>query len=131
MDAHAGFPSWEQWLQKTQVTGVDISRGLRINNSAAVLQAAIEGRGVALARSVMAHDDLAAGRLVRLYPDIRAESALAYYVVYHNECASLPRLAAFRDWLMQEAALQGNLMCKSDVKMDVANKTFIAPNRPP
>jgi len=106
MDAHAGFPSWEQWLQQAQVTGVDISRGLRINNSAAVLQAAIEGRGVALARSVMAHDDVTAGRLVRLYPDIQIESALAYYVVYRPECASLPRLAAFRDWLMDEAACQ-------------------------
>ena len=44
---------------------VPTDRGLRINNSAAVLQAAIDGQGVALARSVMAHDDLAAGRLVR------------------------------------------------------------------
>jgi len=106
MDGHAGFPTWEQWLQKAQATGVDVSRGMRINNSAAVLQAAIEGRGVALARSVMMHDDVAAGRLVRLYPEIRVESALAYYVVYRPECASLPRLAAFRDWLMQESALQ-------------------------
>jgi len=125
MDAHAGFPSWEQWLQQAQMTGVDVSRGLRINNSAAVLQAAIEGRGVALARSVMAHDDLAAGRLVRLFPDIRVESALAYYVVYRHECADLPRLVAFRDWLMQEAALQGDLLCRPDLKMDADNKKMI------
>jgi LysR family glycine cleavage system transcriptional activator len=79
---------------------------MKINNSAAVLQAAIEGRGVALARSVMAHDDLAAGRLVRLFAEVRFESELAYYVVYRPECANLPRVVAFRDWLRNEAASQ-------------------------
>ncbi|MEO6291471.1 MAG: LysR substrate-binding domain-containing protein, partial [Burkholderiaceae bacterium] len=66
-------------------------------------QAAIEGHGVALARSVMARDDLASGRLVRLFPEISFASALAYYVVYRPECATLPRLVAFRDWLLKEA----------------------------
>ena len=77
--------------------------GQRINNSAAVLQAAVDGQGVALARSVMAHDDLAAGRLVRLFPQVRLDSALAYYVVYRPECIAQPKVAAFRDWLLREA----------------------------
>lgn len=104
IDGHAGFPTWEAWLQKAGVTDVATTRGMKINNSAAVLQAVIEGHGVALARSVMARDDLATGRLVRLFPEINFASALAYYVVYRPECASLPRLAAFRDWLLKEAA---------------------------
>lgn len=104
MDGHAGFPTWGAWLQKAGVTDIATTRGLRINNSAAVLQAAIEGHGVALARSVMAHDDVAAGRLVRLFPEIAFASELAYYVVYRAECSSLPRLAAFREWLLAEAA---------------------------
>lgn len=102
MDGHAGFPTWDAWLREAGVTGVAL-RGLRINNSAAVLQAAVEGHGIALARSVMARDDLAAGRLVRLFPQIAFASPLAYYVVYRPECASLPKLAAFRDWLIDEA----------------------------
>ncbi|MGI2228953.1 transcriptional regulator GcvA [Burkholderia vietnamiensis] len=103
MDGHAGFPTWDTWLQKASVRNVATTRGMKINNSAAVLQAAIEGHGVALARSVMARDDLTTGRLVRLFPEISFASALAYYVVYRPECASLPRLAAFRDWLLKEA----------------------------
>lgn len=106
MDDHPGFPTWEKWFAKANVAGLTTSRGMKINNSAAVLQAAMEGRGVALARSVMAHDDLAAGRLVRLFPEVRLESELAYYVVYRPECANLPRLVAFRDWLRSEAASQ-------------------------
>ncbi|MET3130243.1 LysR family glycine cleavage system transcriptional activator [Oxalobacteraceae bacterium GrIS 1.11] len=103
MDSYAGFPSWDGWLKKAGGADVATTRGMRINNSAAVLQAAIDGSGVALARSVMARDDLAAGRLVRLFPEIAFDSALAYYVVYRAECSALPRLMAFRDWLLNEA----------------------------
>lgn len=106
MDSHEGFASWDAWLEKAEVKAITTKRGLRINNSAAVLQAAIDGHGVALARSVMARDDLAAGRLVRLFPEIEFTSALAYYVVYRAECASLPKLAAFCDWLISEAAAE-------------------------
>jgi LysR family transcriptional regulator, glycine cleavage system transcriptional activator len=71
-----------------------------------VLQAAIDGHGVALARSIMARDDVAAGRLVRLFADVKFASLLAYYVVYRPECATLPKLVAFRDWLVGEASRQ-------------------------
>lgn len=104
MDGHTGFPTWDAWLQKAGIADAASKRGLKINNSAAVLQAAIDGQGIALARSVMARDDLAAGRLVRLFPDILFASPLAYHVVYRAECANLPRLVAFRDWLLQEAS---------------------------
>jgi LysR family glycine cleavage system transcriptional activator len=106
VDEGAGFPTWNAWLEKTGAEDTETKCGLRINNSAAVLQATIEGHGIALARSILARDDLAAGRLVRLFPEIRQPSALAYYVVYRPECASLPRLAAFRDWLFEEASGQ-------------------------
>lgn len=104
MDGHAGFPTWDTWLRKAGISGVATTRGMRINNSAAVLQAAAEGHGIALARSVMARDDLAAGRLIRLFPAISFVSSLAYYIVYRPECANLPRLTAFREWLLKEAA---------------------------
>ena len=103
MEGHADFPTWDAWFQNAGVSSVGAARGLKINNSAAVLQAAAEGHGIALARGVMARDDLAAGRLVRLFPDIEITSALAYYVVYRADCASLPKLVAFRDWLKEEA----------------------------
>ncbi len=103
MGGEEGFPTWDKWLRAAKVRGVSNSRGMKINNSAAVLQAAIEGRGVALARSVMARDDLMAGRLARLFPDISFASELAYFIVYRPECARLPKLQAFRDWLHSEA----------------------------
>lgn len=103
MDGSAEFTTWDTWLSMAAMKDVSTRRGMKINNSAAVLQAAIDGQGIALARSVMARDDLAAGRLIRLFPGIQFVSPLAYYVVYRPECASLPRLKAFRDWLFEEA----------------------------
>ncbi|MGU7775225.1 transcriptional regulator GcvA [Burkholderia sp. MR1-5-21] len=103
MDSHTDFPTWDIWLQKAGVTGVATQRGMKINNSAAVLQAAIEGHGIALARSVMSSDDLATGRLVRLFSEITFASPLAYYVVYRADCSGMPKLVAFRDWLLDEA----------------------------
>lgn len=104
VDARAGFATWQTWLERAGAPEVSTKRGLRINNSAAVLQAAVEGQGVALARSVMAHDDVSTGRLVRLFPEIDFASALAYYVVYRSECARLPKLVGFRDWIVSEAS---------------------------
>jgi LysR family transcriptional regulator, glycine cleavage system transcriptional activator len=51
----------------------------------------------------MVRDDLAAGRLVRLFPEIDFQSELAYYLVYRPECATLPRLLAFREWIIAQA----------------------------
>ena len=109
MDGYIGFPSWDDWLAQASLTNaaltkVDTSRGMQINNSAAVLQAVINGHGVALARSVMARDDVAAGRLVQLFPEITFSSALAYYVVYQAESANMTKLKAFRDWLFAEVS---------------------------
>ncbi|AFT90203.1 transcriptional regulator GcvA [Paraburkholderia phenoliruptrix] len=105
VDRQIGFVTWDAWLESVGKKTIAARSGLKINNSAAVLQAAIDGRGVALARSVLVRDDLAAGRLVRLFPDIVRPSVLAYYVVYRKECAALPRLVAFRDWLLGEACV--------------------------
>lgn len=105
VDPGVGFMTWDTWFRSAGRRDAFSGRGLRINNSAAVLQAAIDGQGVALARSILAHDDIAAGRLVRLLPDITVPSILGYYVVHRAECASLPKLRAFKAWLREEVAL--------------------------
>lgn len=104
VDTNIGFASWVAWLQRAGAMRMEPSRGMQVNNSAAVLQAAIDGHGAALARSVMARDDVKAGRLVRLFPQITLASELAYYMAYPTENASSRKLQVFREWLMQETA---------------------------
>ena len=48
------------------------------------------------------HDDLAAGRLVRL-SDIDIPSAESDYLVCLERQRSRPAIKAFRDWLIEEA----------------------------
>ncbi|WP_061011383.1 transcriptional regulator GcvA [Photobacterium leiognathi] len=103
MDEHTGFPTWSAWLEKAGVEKHQSVHNIQINNSAAVLQTAIDGAGIALARSVMVKDDLAAGRLVRLFPEFQFDSPLAYFVVYKPESTELAKTQMFRDWLFTEA----------------------------
>ncbi|OHR39985.1 LysR family transcriptional regulator [Neisseria sp. HMSC071C03] len=104
LTAADGFTGWRGWLAQAGVQPAMLRPGLNINNSAAVLQAAAEGQGIALARSVMAQDDLAAGRLVRLFPAIEYPSPLAYYIATPAQTVDSPKLVAFKQWLREEAA---------------------------
>lgn len=104
------YPTWRMWLDASGFTHIKSDHGLRINNSASVLQAAIDGQGLALARSVMVRDDLSTGRLIRPFADKGLDCPLtqAYYVVYRAECSELPKIQAFRDWLVAEAEQTGS-----------------------
>ena len=98
-------PSWRMWLLAAGVTGVDPTRGPRFSMDSLVLQAAIEGQGVALATHAIAGHDLAAGHLVVPF-DVSVCDPLdfAYYVVSPERTAALPKVAAFRAWVLAEVA---------------------------
>ncbi len=96
---------WATWLKGVGAQGVDPRHGPYYTDSAMVLQAAVEGQGVALARGALAADDLAAGRLVRPF-DITLPSEYAYYVVCPRPSADRPKIAVFRDWLLEEAGVR-------------------------
>lgn len=104
---HAEFveawPDWARWIAAAGVEGVNAKRGPRFNQLGLPVQAAIEGQGIALASSVLVTDDLAAGRLVRPF-DLAMDVELAYYVVSLESTADQPRIKAFRDWVVAEAA---------------------------
>jgi LysR family glycine cleavage system transcriptional activator len=94
--------SWRLWLLAAGVKGVDPERGPSFSHSTLVIQAAINGFGVALGRSALVRGDLAAGRLVRPF-DVSMPAEFAYYVVYPEASARQPKVRAFRDWLLAEA----------------------------
>lgn len=102
LEAHASFPTWATWLKSAGARGVDPRRGLRIGSSIMALQAAIDGQGIALGRSVIAANDLAEGRLVR--PLAAAfPTNYAYYLVQPRDTALAAPANAFAAWLRQEA----------------------------
>lgn len=94
---------WPRWLDAAGVPEAGGRSGPAFTDSGLVLQAAIDGHGVALGRLFLAADDIAAQRLVR--PFAKAlQNDYSYWIVYPKAVADRPRIGAFRDWLLAEAA---------------------------
>lgn len=93
---------WRMWCQALGFTGIDTLRGPGFSDDGLVLQAAIEGQGVALGRMALVEGDLREGRLVSPF-EVNLPSAFAYYLVYPEAVAEQPKVAAFREWLLEEA----------------------------
>ena len=68
-----------------------------------VIDAAVDGQGVALARTTLAAWDLINGRLVRPFA-VTLRLSKTYWIVCPKATAALPKIATFRDWLLAEAA---------------------------
>lgn len=99
----ASCPDWSMWLKAHGVAGVDASRGPRFNQSSLVIEAAVAGRGVALAKRAIAEADLAAGKLVAPFAGAGAPTAFAYYIVWPRTREFTPAQQTFIDWLRDEA----------------------------
>ncbi|MCX7960611.1 MAG: transcriptional regulator GcvA [Burkholderiales bacterium] len=97
-----GRPLWEAWLELAGVEGVDLARGIRFNHSALALEAAADGLGVALGITALAAADIAAGRLARPF-DLALPLASAYWLVCAERACERPDVAAFRNWILEEA----------------------------
>lgn len=94
---------WETWLAAAGVRDVNAGRGPVFSHGDLVVQAALDGQGVALGRTPLVEDDLASGRLIKPF----AFSLLgewAYYLVCPKATAERPKIAAFRSWMMAEVA---------------------------
>jgi LysR family transcriptional regulator, glycine cleavage system transcriptional activator len=102
-DADESCPDWTMWLAARGVKGVDGARGPRFNQSSLVIEAAVGGRGVALAKRALAQADLDAGRLVAPF-QIATAVDFAYYLVHPKTKGRLPQVRAFITWITAEAA---------------------------
>jgi LysR family glycine cleavage system transcriptional activator len=100
--ADESCPDWVMWLAARGIRNFDASRGPRFNQSNLVIEAAVAGRGVALAKRALAQDDLDAGRLVAPM-GIATSVDFAYYVVHPKAKGRLPQVKAFVGWIKTEA----------------------------
>lgn len=100
------WQQWGPWLRAARLRQKEPSRGLVVSDSAMLLEAVLGGQGVGLARSLFAADDLAAGRLVRLF-DVTIEDAYSYYLLWPASSTLSGIARAFRDWLRAELAAAG------------------------
>ncbi len=97
-------PRWRDWFRDAGVEIKSLPKGSKFPDTSMAVQAAIDDFGVALARSAHVQDDLATGRLVKLF-DVSSPSNVAYYFVCPKGRESEPNIRAFHDWVVEEAVL--------------------------
>lgn len=93
---------WSAWFDAAAVVGPDAIHGPILNRASMLIDAAADGQGVALARTTLAAWDLLHKRLVRPF-SIMLPLSKSYWIVCPKATATLPKLVAFRDWLLAQA----------------------------
>lgn len=97
--------NWERWFAAAGVGGGRTIRGPAYSHGSMAVEAAIRGEGVALGRSVLVSDDIAAGRLVAPFAHITLKAEKGYDLVYRIGNGEHPKVCALRDWLAEEIRL--------------------------
>ena len=94
---------WTRWLRAAGVSDDNVRHGPVLNRASMVIDAAINGQGIALARTTLAAWDLINGRLVRPFAEALRLSK-TYWIICPRATSNLPKIVTFRDWLLAEAA---------------------------
>lgn len=95
---------WQPWFEAAGLAGVpEPRRGVLYQDSSNLLQATLDGQGIAMVRRSIASHELATGRLVRLF-EIDAPSVASYWFVCPPPLWASARVQAFHAWLTEEVA---------------------------
>jgi LysR family glycine cleavage system transcriptional activator len=93
---------WVAWFETFGLKAAE-PKGVIFDDSLLLLDAAVQGLGVALARGSLAEMDVTAGRLVRPL-EAAMPSPWGFYVVWRGDSRRLDHIFALRDWLLEETA---------------------------
>src|SRR5262249_8205855 len=94
---------WAAWLEAAGVDEPEVLHGPVMNRASMLIDAAVDGQGIALARTALAAGDLISGRLVRPFA-VALRLAKSYWIVCPKAPAQQPKITRARDWLLAEAA---------------------------
>jgi LysR family glycine cleavage system transcriptional activator len=94
---------WRLWLTAAGLpTDISKPHGITFDLILMVVQAAIDGIGVAIGRTSYVQEDIAKGRLVVPFK-IALPADAGFYLVSPEGRADSPKLAAFRQWIVASA----------------------------
>jgi LysR family glycine cleavage system transcriptional activator len=95
-------PSWADWFAKCGVEDVAMPDGAVFPHTSMAIQAAVDGVGVALARSAHIVDQLERGQLVTLFKPVLPSDSIYYLLAREGHQPTGP-MRAFRQWVKREA----------------------------
>lgn len=97
------WPNWSMWMAAAGIDDFDDSRCMAFTDSSHVVQAVTDGNAIGLVELEMVENDLAEGRLVRLFDiGVSVADEYAYHLVYPKSSAEEPGLQALREWILSE-----------------------------
>ena len=88
------WKTWSRWFEAAGVTD-PVAQGPVLNRASMLIDAAVDGQGVALARTALAAWDLINGRLVRPI-DVSLRMSNTYWIVCPKATSALPKITTFR-----------------------------------
>jgi LysR family transcriptional regulator, glycine cleavage system transcriptional activator len=106
---------WSRWLEAAGAPGEGLLHGPILNYASMLIDAAVDGQGIALARTALAASDLINGRLVRPF-QTTLPLKNTYWIVCPKATSALPKIGAFRDWLLAEAAADARQLHRIESK---------------
>jgi LysR family glycine cleavage system transcriptional activator len=96
-------PTWTMWFAARGVRHAGAERGLRFNQAGLAIEAAVEGKGLALAKRQLALRDINAGRLVAPLIESDAPVGFAYWLVWPRGRRFEQAQTDFLEWLRSQA----------------------------
>lgn len=93
---------WADWVKLAGLEGITVDKGTMIDDTNVLIQAALDGQGVALGSSTFVQEYLDSGRLIKPF-DITLRNDFAYYIVCPHEHLKRPAVKAFKNWLLELA----------------------------
>ena len=96
---------WPRWFAAHGVPENPSRYALSFDRAYMVIDAAIQGLGVALDSNIMAQSALKRGELVEVFDQDFGIPVHAHHLVYPIQHAQWPRVEKFTNWLRSEAAL--------------------------
>ncbi|MBR0796182.1 transcriptional regulator GcvA [Bradyrhizobium jicamae] len=90
---------WSLWFQSNGVDEVRAPRGPSFDDTGLLLTAVLSGQGTGLLPAAMVANEIAGGQLVQLLETAQMEE-FAYYLVCPDNRQGLPKIVAFREWIL-------------------------------
>ena len=102
----SGDPWWARWFAAADVAADELSKrpGSSMGSQASEGSAAMAGQGVAILTRAFFAAELADGRLIQPF-ELVGNDGNAYWLVYPEARRNVPKIRAFREWLLAEIAV--------------------------
>jgi DNA-binding transcriptional LysR family regulator len=116
LGTHLEWLTWHHWLKANGMPGFHPQRWLHFNYAHQMVQAALSGQGVVLARPPLIAESLANGDLIDVLPGKHSKSPMAYWLLVGSAASHREQVKAFCDWVLQEASKTQTLISKTNLQ---------------